>query len=130
MTSAKIVPPETILDAIKRGDTRRLAVAVKKPDGTVQPLSSYVLRFTAKRSYADADGAAVLTATQGSGITVTDAPNGLAEILVSGTVTATLPPVPVTLVWDLQGTLVSGGEPQTLAWGRLTVLPDVTRTTP
>lgn len=113
----------------KRGDSIELAVGpVLKPDQTVQNLTGLTLRFTAKDRLDDDDGDAVITGSTNDGrITITDAPGGLALVVIPGAVTADFTADRV-LVWDLQ--LAGGDTVVTLDSGKLVIERDVTRTAP
>jgi hypothetical protein len=51
--------------------------AIKKVDGTVQPITNWALSWLMKVRTKDTDVSAVITKTTGTGITITDGPNGL-----------------------------------------------------
>ncbi len=88
----------------------------------------FTLWFTVKRSFANADSAAVLQLLSGldGGITIDDAESG--DITVDCPAETTAAIAPRTYVYDIQ--LRRGdGEIQTLAIGEFVVLPDVTRAT-
>lgn len=116
--------------SIVRGDTCAWSVAVTF-NGAVFSLVGCTLRFTVKRSPKDSDADAVITRTSvGNGISITDAANGLAQIVLTPTHTANLQPLE-NYVWDLQVTTVSGQvyTPDGLR-GKISVIADVSRTTP
>lgn len=112
-----------------RGDTVRLPVVVTRPaGGAVVDLSGCSLRFTAKRKRKDADADALLVKTIGSGILISDAPAGLAVILIDPADTNAYTKQ-IALQCDLQ--LVEPDDTiTTVADGTLTVTLDVTRTVP
>lgn len=113
---------------VTRGDTLTWTLTV------ASDITGWTPRVTVKtaRDWASAaDTAAVLTATAGAGLTVTDAVAGTIALSIAATVTAALE-VGV-YVWDLQ--LVSGAAVRTVEWdtagttvGSLTVSADVSRT--
>lgn len=88
--------------------------------------------FTAKHSFTDGDGAAVIAlSSAGSGITIIDAgPPGQARIRIPAGATSTLvtpnPPVPLRLVYDIQ-LLESDGTITTVQQGNLNIRGDITR---
>jgi hypothetical protein len=110
-----------------RGDTPTFDIAVKKPDGTPLSLAGAQMWFTAKKSTMDTDLAAVFQKTIGSGITVTDATAGLAEVTLAAADTSALPSR-IILEYDVQVKDVIGGV-YTIARGWLTVSGDITRST-
>jgi hypothetical protein len=110
-----------------RGDTRTLSIAVKRQSQAVN-LAGASLTFTAKRSVADADDAAIIQKSVGLGITVDDEPGGLATLTILPEDTSGITTVPLTLQYDLQ--LTEADETvTTVARGQLTILDDVTRST-
>lgn len=115
-----------------RGDTRRIMFKAEQFDGDawgVIDLTGAALFFTAKRSTNDADGAAVITLTLGSGIVLNDAPAGEGEVTIPPAATDSLTgPFPLALEYDLQAKL-AGGQIYTIERGRLTIEADVTRRT-
>lgn len=87
--------------------------------------------FTAKRAFADADNAALIAlSTDTAGITITDALNGLATLVIPPASTSSLttptPPAPLTLYYDIQ-VKESDGTVTTVQQGRLHIRGDVTR---
>lgn len=111
--------------SMRRGDTLRIDHTVTQ-GGAALNLTGKTLRFTAKRSHADGDAAAVFTKMIGSGITVTNAVGGLASTTISPADTSGLPALAQLLVWDLQ--LVDGSNVYTVETGTLLVSPDVSVT--
>jgi len=112
---------------LPRGDTGRwnLAFSVN--------LTGAKIWFTAKRAYTDADNAAVISlSTTTTGITITDAPNGAATLVIPPSATSALvtppPPTPLTLVYDVQ-VKESDGTVTTVQWGKLNIRGDVTFST-
>jgi hypothetical protein len=114
--------------SIYRGQTAIFSCTAKK-NGTVIDLTGGTLRMTAKYQYRDADNAAVFALSTGSGISVISAPAGTFTITISPTNTSSLPFHTVPLVYDIRLT-ESGGAVDVLAYGTLTVSPNVTVTTP
>ncbi len=112
-----------------RGDTPSFNLVITT-DGAARNISTDSLRMTAKYSTYDADNAAVFSKTIGSGITIVSGAGGTATVLLSKTDTNTLPGQIVTLFYDIQLS-PSGNVPVfTIAWGTLTILPDVSITVP
>jgi len=111
-----------------RGDTLQVRFTV------ASDISGWTPKWTLKPAIgweSIADIAATLTAAVGTGLTVTQAtPTGIIDLLVAASAMNNL--VPDDYVWDLQ--LTSGISVRTVYWasglafGKLTVLPDVTRT--
>lgn len=95
-------------------------------NGAPYNVAGCLIWFSGKRSVADGDVDAVFMKTLGGGVTVTDAANGLVTVTLSPTDTETLPSSRVILDWDLQ-VKTAGGAIYTVALGKLTVFPDVTR---
>lgn len=98
-------------------------------------ITGWTPKFTAKPegTYPDlADGSASLTATTGTGLTVTDAATGVIALSIAGSLTTVL--VPGYYAFDLQ--LTNGAQVRTVEWdttthesiGRLIVKADVSRT--
>jgi len=111
-----------------RGDTLQVRFTVSSD------ISGWTPKWTLKPAIgwsAIADIAATLTAGVGTGLTVTQAtPTGIIDLLIAASATTALEPD--EYVWDLQ--LTSGIQVRTVYWangspvGKLTILPDVTRT--
>jgi hypothetical protein len=112
-----------------RGDDASFNIAVQK-DGAPVDLSGATLRFTAKRGRLEPDADAVLSKSTagGGGITITDAPGGIARVDVLPADTDALARA-VRLVWDLQA-VDAASKVRTLATGRLVIHADVTRSAP
>lgn len=90
------------------------------------------MRFTVKWAYTDADNVAVFSRTSPStGITFTSAVGGIATITFTPANTSSLPANigGISLFYDIQVTDGSGNV-FTVLDGTLTVLPDVSITTP
>jgi hypothetical protein len=114
----------TVLRA-RRGDEIKIGVEVVQEDGSQQDLTGSTLRFTAKDRASDPDGSAILAKfSPDGGITIDDAPAGLATVTIAAADTAGFTG-PRTLLWDIQ--MTSGTVVKTLDDGKLYVLPDVTR---
>jgi len=112
---------------MSRGDSRRWNFAATQ-NGAVYSLAGASLWFTAKKRITELDAVAVFQKTLGTGITVTDAANGLGYIELSPSDTSGLSAAKWNLEFDLQ-CRDSAGKIYTLAFGKLTVYPDVTITT-
>jgi hypothetical protein len=125
----------------KKGDTIPLEVAMNRSAPGELPHSAPVVTpvdltgsveiwFTAKRSFTDLDDDAVIrlgTLNTGlSGITVTDAANGRARVIIPAAATAGLEPGTVFLVYDVQ-LLELDGTLTTVDSGRLALVDQVTR---
>jgi hypothetical protein len=112
-----------------RGDNATLTLTVTQ-NGAAFNLTGCSIRMVAKRAYSDADGSAVFVRTVGSGITITDATNGIASITIAPNNTSGLPRGYRTiLVYDVQVTTGTGSV-FTVIDGELVVKPDVAETTP
>lgn len=109
---------------ITRGDTPTFNIAVALA-GAPYSLVGCSIWFTAKWAYRDLDAAAVFQKTIGSGITVTNAPLGLATATLVAGDTSFLSAVKILLVYDIQ-VRTAGGLTFTVARGNLIVIPDVT----
>lgn len=115
-----------------RGDSLILDVEVTyKSGGSTVPLdlSSGKMWMTAKNKYTDSDVDAVFQVSSPGDITITDALAGKARIVVPGSATTGLAfgtdATPIQLVYDIQ-VKTSLGIVQTVATGKITILPDVT----
>jgi hypothetical protein len=64
--------------------------AIKKVDGTVQPITNWALSWLMKVRTKDTDVSAVITKTTGTGITITDGPNGLCQVAIADSDTLSL----------------------------------------
>ncbi len=94
--------------------------------GVAVNLAGKTLKFMAKREYSDADAAAIITLATSSGITHTDASNGIAQIVIGQTDTDDLDAANETrLKWELK--LFDGAYGYRVAKGPLTVVPAVVR---
>lgn len=115
---------------IYRNDDASFDITVTQ-NGTVQNITGWSFRMTAKWRYSDLDAAAVFTLTVGSGITLTTPASGIATVTIGRALTSTLPPHRVDLVYDIQtNASASTGTANTIMSGTLTVLPDVSITFP
>jgi hypothetical protein len=108
---------------ITRGDDESIDVAVTDPDNDDAPvdLTDQELTFMVKEHPDDDDDDALIEKTTGAGITVADPETGVAVISIASEDTAD---ISGTKYWELQ---VSGGSTQTLAGGRITIVPDLVR---
>ena len=119
-----------------RGDDFSYNIQVLN-NGSAQSLTSSTLRMTAKWLPTDVDASAVFSINSpSSGITITSAAGGLATVTVANTLTnvSAIPFHPVNLYYDTRvtGNSVSGtpGTINTIMYGQLTIVPDITRTAP
>lgn len=109
-----------------RGDNATFRCQVRE-DGVAVDISGWQFTMTAKWEYTDPNSAAVFTRTNGSGITITDAPNGEFTIDLVPSNTAGLPPSRSVLHFDVQAVTPSPANKNlTVLYGKLVVLPDVT----
>lgn len=111
-----------------RGDARVLTVPMTLNGAPWTIPGGATVRFTAKRRTTDADGAAMITKSTGSGIT---AVGDVATITIAPSDTDALAAARTneTLYYDVQ-VAGAGFGPWTVATGRLIVKPDVSRTSP
>jgi hypothetical protein len=123
---AKIFSLPTEGRTLYRGDTIFLDMAIAQA-GEALNLTGYAITFTAKKDIKDAD-AAVTTIQKilGSGIVVTDAPNGKIRITLAPEDTEDFPDVDTTYICDVQ--VKKDGVVSTVAKGTMTITPDVTKT--
>ena len=122
--------PGLALGEITRGDRRTITFTVTKADGSGPfDLTGHTVRFTVKRYHEDPDDGALIRKDNAAlgGVAVTNTVGGQPVVTILPADTAELPSHRATLLWDLQ---VSTGptDVQTVAFGTLTVVPDVTRT--
>lgn len=110
-----------------RGDTALFPFAVTDSAGAYN-IAGASFWFTAKKTPCDADVSAVFQKTLADGITVTNAAAGLGQVELAEADTNTLPCSRTILTYDLQ-MKTAAGKVYTLAYGKLTVNPDVTVTT-
>lgn len=113
---------------MRRGDTYAFNLTVTQA-GSAFNLTGASVRMTAKWAYTDPDSDAVFVRTVGSGIGFLSASGGLATVTIAPANTSSLPGNSVNLVYDIQVTDVSDNI-YTIVDGILTVLPDVSITTP
>lgn len=113
--------------ARKRGDTISIALTISR-NGSAIDLTGATIWFTAKEAVEDADVDAVFQKTTADGITIDDAPNGRATVVIEPADTAALGDDPVTLLCDVQ-VEEADGTTSTVAEGVLRITPDVTRAT-
>lgn len=109
---------------IYRGDTVALNITITA-SGLAYNLTGKTMWFTAKTSYSQADPG-VFQKKIGSGITVTSAVDGRAQIVIAAADTNTLGNSKTLLVYDCQVKDASGNI-YTVASGNLIIVPDVTR---
>lgn len=114
--------------SMTRGDTFSFTLTVTQ-SGAVYNLTGCSIRMTAKYDPADVDASKVFVRTIGSGITVASPATGIAVVALAAASTSSLPAVPVPLFYDIQ---VTDGSSNifTVVSGTLTVLPDISITTP
>lgn len=108
-----------------RGDTASWDIACTLEDGSAVDLTGATIYFTAKKSHADADSAAVFQKSTSDGIAVTDAANGKCRVTLTSADTSGLSTYAVTLYVDLE-VVEADGNVATAAVGTLVVSPDVT----
>lgn len=106
---------------LTRGDTRTWAFTIER-DGAPVDLTGSTVRFTAKRSYADADADAVIAKSTDDDVQIFDAAAGVAWVIVNPTDTSALE-APLSLVWDLE--IDAAGVISTPLQGTLEIAPDV-----
>jgi len=111
-----------------RGDARTLDVPITLDGAPWTIPVGATVRFTAKERTTDADGAAKIAKSTGSGITAVD---DVATVTIAPADTDALAAdgLDATLWYDVQ-VAGAGFGPWTVARGRLIVQPDVTRATP
>ena len=108
------------------GKTRRFRFQVQdRTTGLGADVSGWSnFRFMAKTNIADADGAAVIAKTLGSGITAVQAASGLMEVFISSADTTSLSDVGLHLFAELQGV-----DPSSFPWslwqGELDIQPTI-----
>jgi hypothetical protein len=107
-----------------RGDTVILS-GTTTLGGDPYDLTGATLVFTAKSRYTDADEDAIFQKTEGDGITVVSAAQGLFTVEIEPDDTADVPKVKTVLFWDTQVT-DSESKKYTIASGKLIINPDVT----
>lgn len=130
MLKPKLLKP--VAREMFRGDTLTIDLVITDPKtGSPLNLTGCKIWFTCKGNVALPDNQStialdtVLVSGNGS-VTITDAPRGLATVVVYPIATRALPDGPVVLQYDIQikqGT----GELSTIEFGTVTVFPDVTR---
>lgn len=114
-----------------RGDTFRLLVQVKNQYGAEKSIVGSKVWFTVKRQYIDPDTLAVHRADSldGSGdVVITDPSRGYVSVRMPAFKTQGFPDTIDSLVYDVQ-VLDASGDVVTVERGKLSVAPDVTRTT-
>lgn len=113
--------------SITRGDRATFDLAITDLDtGDPVDLTAMTLRFTAKRRLTDLDVDAVISKTEGDGITVGADPTlGLATLVIDAADTEDID-APRTLRWDVQ-VETDAGDVRTPLRGRLAILGDATR---
>ncbi len=110
-----------------RGNSKLFAFPLTDSDGDPIDLTDCTVTMTAKESYTDSDGAAIFQKTDGDGITVVSAVNGVITVDLEPGDTSSLTGRNVRLVYDIQ-VQTDAGRVSTPVRGRLTVQPDVTTT--
>lgn len=114
----------SVLESV-RGDTFIFSAYVFN-NGVQVDISGAAARFTAKRSYADADDAAVVKLDMvAGGVEIANAAGGEFRITVPASATAALDNVEQRLVWDVE--MTKGGNTYTIAGGQWLVRPEVSR---
>ena len=115
---------------LRYGEQRTLDVAVTDEDNAVQNITNSTFWFTVKADWLDADDDALLTLTNdagGSGVSITDAPNGAATVNVVPGSFASIDNEPLRLVYGLVEK-DSGDRTWRLDQGTLLVTPVVKET--
>jgi hypothetical protein len=107
---------------MRRGDTVKLNITVTR-GGSAVDLTGASIWFTVKNAVTDADPG-VFQKTVGSGIVVTNAAAGQAQITIANADTSAIVGSR-TLLYDIQ-VKEAGGDITTVANGTITVSPDVT----
>jgi len=98
-------------------------------NGSPINLTGCTLKMTAKWRPEDADNQAVFQIySPSNGISITDATNGTAHVLIASTLTSALPLHTVYLPFDIQ-LFDSTSKIRTLTLGTLKVVPDITQAT-
>jgi hypothetical protein len=112
----------------RRGDTETYDLAITDRAGDPVNLTGSTVWFTAKRHTSDADDDAIITATQGDGLEITNAAQGELTLTLQPDDTSGLEDRLVRLEYDVQ--LKDGtGRITTPLTGKLYVHPDVRRAT-
>lgn len=113
---------------IDRGDDETLDILVTNgATGAVVNLTGATLKWMTKRRRNDADVDALITKAIGTGITVTNAVGGVAEVAITAANTNAI--TPGAYYWELQS-VDAGSKTHTLAGGRIVIMPDLIRSTP
>lgn len=114
---------------IERGDDETLDITVTNQDtGAVVDLTGATLKWMTKRRRNDADVDALITAEIGTGITVTNAAGGVAEVAIAAANTNAL--TPGAYYWELQSVDAAGKVHTLVRDGRIVIMPDLIRSTP
>ncbi len=112
---------------ITRSDDETLDIVVTNQDtGAVVNLTGATLKWMAKRRRTDADVDALITKAIGTGVTVTNAVGGVAEVAIAAADTNAI--TPGAYYWELQS-VDAASKTHTLAGGRIVILPDLIRST-
>lgn len=85
-----------------RGDTPIWGLTFSRGGAPINLVAGTLIWCTAKRTLTDADGAAVFKKGIGTGVTITSAANGQAEVALVNADTQSLPDQDVTLYLDIQ----------------------------
>ncbi len=113
---------------IVRSDDETLDILVTDQDtGAAINLTGATLKWMAKRRRNDADVDALISKAIGTGITVTNAAGGVAEVAITAANTNAI--VPGAYYWELQS-VDAAAKTHTLAGGRIVILPDLIRSAP
>ncbi len=110
-----------------RGDNKTVNLRFTK-NGVKQNITGWTIHFTAKRKLTDTDPQAIFQkkTTSGSGITIIDGNNGLAEVAIVPVDTSGLEDSEVSLICDVQAKDASS-QVATTGYVNLVVQPDITR---
>jgi hypothetical protein len=111
---------------IVRGNTLKFTIRITQ-NGNPVSLTGGTLKLTAKWHPKDSQAASVFTCTSSppDGIVFTNPSQGEAQITISATKTASLPPYRVPLNYDVEF-VNSAGEVYTVLLGKILVIPDIT----
>jgi hypothetical protein len=113
-----------------RGDTAKFDLAITDEDGVAVDITGASIWLTVKSDPKVPDANAIFQATP-SDVSITNGPGGLATITIPASRTESVEirdPDGLKCYYDIQAKLASN-EIYTMARGKLTLLPDITRAT-